>query len=210
MRIISADAQEALDSGRFTVRCLLSVHMDDPEDVFAIWDDVGDIVVDDVVYKGAAGRFTIQTSVSVKDLSIQNLDVTLSGLDSEVASLIDGAEWHQRPIVVTRAIIATETPTVLHLMPEFSGFLDQMFWKETPGGTSEMRFRAESASREFSLAGARTRSSSDQRQRDSDDGFFDFAASAITTQIDWGRTPEVPGQKKSKPGGIAGLIDRWF
>lgn len=210
MRIISADAQEALDSGRFTVRCLLAVHMDDPEDVFAIWDDVGDIVVEGITYKGAAGRFTVQTSASVKDLSIQNLDVTLSGLDNEVTALIDGAEWHQRPVTITRAIVATDAPTVLHLMPEFSGFLDQMFWRETQGGTSEMRFRAESASREFNRAGARTRSSSDQRERDASDGFFDFAASAISTQIDWGRTPEMPGSKKSKPKGLAGLIDKIF
>lgn len=210
MRIISAEAQEALDTGRFTIRCLLSVHMDDPEDVFAIWDDVGDITIDGPTYKGAAGRFTVETSVSVKDLSIQNLDVALSGLDSEVTNLIDGAQWHQRPITITRAIVATEAPTVLHLMPEFSGFLDQMFWRETQGGTSEMRFRAESASREFNLAGARTRASSDQRQRDASDGFFDFAASAISTQIDWGRTPEMPGAKQKKPGGIAGLLGKIF
>lgn len=211
MKVISSDAQTALDTGRFAVRCLLTVEMDDPEDLFAIWDDVGPITIGEVEYAGAASRFTVQTSSSVKDLSIQNLDVVLSGLDSEVTALIDGAEWHQRPIVITRAIIGTEAPAVFHLMPEFSGFLDQMFWREQPGSTSEMRFRAESASREFNLAGARTRSSADQRERDSVDGFFDFSASAVTTQINWGHSPTSPSSMaKQKQSGLSKLLSKLF
>jgi len=211
MRILSNDALAALDSGRFAVRCLLTVEMDDPEDLFAIWDDIGSITIDGVTYTGSAGRFTVQTSQSVKDLSIQNLDVTLSGLDSEVANMIDSAAWHQRPITITRAIIGTEVPAVLHLMPEFVGFLDQMIWRETQGGTTELRFRAESTSREFNRAGARTRSSADQKQRDPTDGLFDFATAAITTQINWGHSPQDPAaMAKPKQSGLAKLLSKIF
>jgi len=211
MRIISSEAQEALDSGRFTVRCLLAVRMDDPEDLFAIWDDVGNITVSEEVYSGAAGRFTVQTTTSVKDLSIQNLDITLSGLDTEVTNLIDESGWHQRPIEITRAIIGTEAPTVFSLMPEFSGFLDQMFWTETPGDTSTMRFRAESASREFNRAGARTRSSADQKERDSGDGIFDWASSTVSSKIDWGQNPQQASSlAKPKKSGLDKLLSKIF
>lgn len=210
MRIISNDAQEALDSGRFSVRCLLKVRMDEG-DPFAIWDDVGTIEVNEDVYSGAAGRFTVQTTTSVKDLSIQNLDITLSGLDAEVTNLIDGAGWHQRPIEITRAIIATESPTIFSLMPEFSGFLDQMFWTERPGDTSTMRFRAESASREFNRAGARTRSPADQRQRDSSDGFFDWATAAVSGTIVWGQNPQQASSlSKPKKSGLTKFLDKLF
>lgn len=204
MRVISSQGQAALDSGRFGVRCLLKVTLD--ASTFCIWDDVGDITISGDTYTGAAGRFTVTPSTSVSDLSVRNLDVTLSGLDAEVVALIDGEQWHQRPILIQRAVFAIDTPQTLHVMPEFSGFLDQMIWRERIDGTTTVMFRCESASREYARSSARTRSDADQRQRDSSDGFFKNAVSAVTTQIDWGRSPEQPRPR----GGIAGLIDRIF
>ena len=206
MRILSADALEALDSGRFAVRSLLKVSLlTSPADPFCIWDDLGTLEVDGDIYEGKAGRFTLEASVSTQDLTIRSLDITLSSLDSEVAALIDAQPWHQAPVLIQRAIIATELPAVLHVHPEFAGALDQMFWREGADGTAELVFRCESASRELSRTGVRTRSDADQRQRDSLDGFYTFASTAINTTIDWGRTPEKP-----KKGGLSGLIDKIF
>ncbi len=204
MRTIHSDALAALDSGRFAVRALVKVTIPD-EDPFCIWDDVGSLEVDGDIYVGKAGRFTLQPSVSGQDLSIRNLDITLSGLDDEAIAVIDGLQWHQQPIQIQRAIIATESPTLLHLVPEFSGFLDQMFWRESAKGQSTLTFRCESASRELSRSGARTRSDADQRSRDSNDGFYRWATSAITQTVDWGRSPGA-----QKRGGIVGWLDRVF
>lgn len=204
MRVISSDALAALDSGRFAVRCLLKVVIPG-EDPFCIWDDLGTLSFDGDLYEGKAGRFTLEPSVSGQDLTIRNLDVTLSVLDSEVAALIDAQPWHQAPILIQRAIIATEAPAILHVVPEFSGALDQMFWREQADGATTLVFRCESASRELSRSGVRTRSDADQRERDANDGFFKFAASAVNTTIDWGRTPEKP-----KKSGVAALWDKIF
>lgn len=193
MRSLSSEALEALDSGRFAVRVLLKATVPDT-DPFCIWDDLGDITFDGDTYIGKAGRFTLEPSVSSQDLTIRNLDVTFNGNDSEVAALIDAQPWHQAPILIQRAIIATELPAIIHVVREFSGALDQMFWREQTDGTTTLVFRCESASREFSRNGVRTRSDPDQRERDSDDGFFKFAASAVQTTVDWGRDPNPPKQ----------------
>lgn len=198
MRVISADAIAALDSGRFRVRCLLRVEADDGD--LAIWDDLGSIIVEGVTYVGAPGRFTVGPVSSVADFSARNCDVVLSGLDLEVVGLIDQADWHQRPITIQRVILSEAAPQVLNLMPYFVGFLDQMIWREKPDGQSVVTFRCEAAARENARKGARTRSDSDQRQRDAADGFFSAVVAASTTNIEWGRraapAPAAPPRRR--------------
>lgn len=207
MRVISADAIEALESGRFGMRALVKLVLDSPSDPFCAWDDLGSIVVGGDTYVGAAGRFTLNAYASPSDLSAQGLDIVWSGLDSSVIALIGGVAWSQRPILVQRAIIATDKPQILHLIPEFSGFLDQITWSESAGGETSLTWKCESAARKFSRSGGRTASDADQRTRDASDGFFSFSASANNTPIDWGRLPQ---QKPPKPKGLARLFSKIF
>lgn len=193
MRVISSTALAALDSGRFRVRALLKVDSDDGP--VALWDDVGNIVVGGVTYAGAPGRFVIGGVSSVADFSARNVDVTLSGLDLTTAAMIDQATWHQRPITIQRAIIAEDAPQVIHLMPYFLGFLDQMVWREKVDGEAIITFRCEASARELMRKGTRTRSDSDQRQRDAADGFFASTVAASTTSIVWGKRPSQPQQQ---------------
>jgi hypothetical protein len=204
MRTIHADALAALDSGRFGVRCLVRAEVDGGP--LCLWDDVGSIVFEGDTYLGAAGRFTVSGVVSELGAGVPKMDIVFSGLDSAVVAEINLEDWHQRPITVQRAIIAVGAPQVLHVVPEFVGFMDTMAWEETAGGTSTITVTCESASREISRTFARTRSDTDQRTRDPDDAFFEFAHSAITETMNWGSRP----QKQPKPTGLAKLIDKWF
>lgn len=206
MRIISSQAQEALDTGRFAVRCLCKI-MPIGSAPLCFWDDVGTITLDGDDYVGAPGRFTIDASVSSSDLSSHSLQLTFSGLDAAAVAIVEGYQWHQCPVLVQRVIIATDAPQVLHVVPEFSGFLDVMTWTERAGGTSTLVLSCESAAREMSRSGARTSSDADQRERDPTDGFFSFAASAVNETINWGQAPE---QAPAKKGGLAGLMDKIF
>ena len=187
MRVVSDEALAALDSGRYAVRHLVRVDVPG-EDPLGLWDDLGTLEVDGCVYHGAPGKFTLTPSVSSQDMSVRNLDIILPGLDNDAINLITESAWHQAPVLVQRAIIGIETPTVFHLLREFSGFLDQVFRRESVGGELSLTFRCESASRENARRGTRTRSDADQRQRDSTDGFYSFATSAINTQITWGKS----------------------
>jgi hypothetical protein len=204
MRTIPTAALDALDAGRYRVRCLLKITLDSPEPPFCIWDDVGTIVAGGDTYHGAAGRFTVDAATSVKDQSVRNLDLTLSGLDTAAIQMVNASNWHQRPIFVQRAILAIDAPTVLHLMPEFSGFVDTAIQREGSDGRSTLVFRCESASRGFDRGNARKRSDADQRLRDSNDGFYAFAAAAINKPIDWGTTAQKPRS------GLKALIRKIF
>lgn len=198
MRTLHADGLAALTSGRYRVRCLLKAEPDEGD--FCIWDDLGTIVVSGDTYVGRPGRFTVSAAVSEKGATVPKMDATLSGLDQEAVALIEAASWHLRPITVSRAVIALDAPTVLHILPEFSGRIDQMELVEEAGsrGTSTLIVRCESAPREYHRTYARTRSDVDQRLRDSDDAFLEFAADSIVTQRYWGPKQTDQKQKKQK------------
>lgn len=208
MRPLSPVAELALDEGRAEIRCLVKITLDDPEPPFCIWDDIGAVTFAGHTYQGAAGRFTVSPAVSAKDQSVRNLDLTLSGLDEEAATIIQTSPWHQRPILVQRAIISPATRMFLDVMPEFSGFLDTAIRRDVPGSAASLVFRCESAARAFDRGNARTRSDADQRLRDANDGLFSFAAKAINTPIEWGSLPPEKPQKQKAP--LKALWDKIF
>lgn len=187
MRSLSTEAIAALDSGRFGVRCLLKVSHDSGP--FCIWDDIGTVSLDGDTYLGAPGRFRVSPVSSSSDLSARGVEVTLSAQDLPTAAMIESAGWHQRPILITRAIFAIDAPQIIHALPVFAGYLDQMIRRDTLNGASAMVFKCESASREIKLRGTRTRSDTDQRTRDTSDGFFRHCVNAVQLSIDWGGAP---------------------
>lgn len=208
MRVISAQALAALDSGRFLVRALLKVSPADV-DPFCVWDDIGSITYSGDTYVGKAGRFTISPVQNSQDLAARSVDVVFAGIDQSVVNQFLTAPWHQAPVTIMRAIVATDVPQVLHVTTEFAGFVDQMLSQDRAGGTTTLTYRCESSAREFQRAGARTRSDTDQRERDEDDEFYAFSASAITEPINWGGSPQHAGARQ-KQGGLAGLMDKLF
>lgn len=204
MRILSSGALDALDAGRFGVRTLLKV-APAGEDAFCIWDDVGNLSYAGDTYVGKAGRFIVAPYQTTQDLTARNVDITLSGIDAEAVAVFLSAPWHQAPVTIARGIFAVDTPQTINVTVEFAGFIDQMIMSDQAGGVATLVYRCESAAREFQRAGARTRSDSDQRQRDSDDGFLKFATSAVNTKIDWG-----PVAQQAKPRGITKFISKIF
>jgi len=205
MRTISAGALTAFDEGRYMVRSLLSAYPDGVAPLH-IWDGRGDITVNATTYSGSAGRFTVALAPSSGDLAPRPTDITLSGLDSDVVAMIMSTVWHQRPIVLQRVVFLLPALTVASVIPEFSGYMDTAQQTEALGGLSTIKFRCETAARELTRSGARTRSDADQRTRDATDDFFASSIAAMNTAIDWGRAPEKP----PKAAGLAGLIDKIF
>lgn len=196
MRIISAPSLTALD-GPHGRRCLVRFAPYNVDPV-CYWDDLGTLSYGGDTYQGAVGRFTVKLPESASDLSVRGAQVTFSGLDTAAIALIEGAVWSQRPAKIMRAIFAIDTPQTLVVHTEFSGFMDRMEWTEAAAGDpSALVVYLESTAREFELSGARTASDADQRDRDSDDGIFSFAASAVTQNIDWGKTTETITQTAS-------------
>lgn len=194
MRVISGDVVAILDSGRFHKRTLLAATL--PSATVAFWDGVHDIDVGGITYQGAAGRFVPPSVPSIADQSVRGMDIVFSGLDADLTNELAAESYHQRPVTMAIAVMAADAPAVLFVVPVFLGHIDQIVVRETPGSGSDMIVRVESISREINRRGARTRSESDQRQINPDDGFFKHVTAAISTPIDWGRQPEQPQKEK--------------
>lgn len=197
MRILSSTALAALDTGRFASRNGFYVEL--AASTVAFWDDAYDATIGGVDYVRAAGVFTIGGFSSGGDLVTRSLEITVSGIDAAVHAEIMDEAWHQRPIVVSRFVIATESPQVIHAHTWFTGFLDSITWREQANGTSTLVLHCEDIGRELGRKGARTRSATDQRQLSEADAFFDGVVNAVSTEIVWGRyvsQPVEPPRKK--------------
>lgn len=201
MRILSAGALAALDSGQFATRNGFAVYM--PAGTFALWDDVSDVTIDGVPFLAGSGVFRMAPVPSASDLGVRALDVVLSGIDARVAAQVRNEPWHQRPVAAWRFVIAIDQPAVIHAKQWFAGYLDTLEIKEKPDGMSDIMAKCEDAGRELSRKGARTRSATDQRQLASDDAFFDATVAAVNTEIIWGQAAQpAPAQKPRKLFGI--------
>jgi len=196
-----------LNSGRYGVRVLVKL-MPSSHSPLCFWDGTGDISAGGDTYVGMRGKFSIEPSQSAKDLSIRNLNIKFSGLDPDIIGMVAGVAWQQRPVLAQRATFAPNSPQILHLFPEFSGFMDTLTWSEIVDGTTSCVLACESASRELSRSGSRTSSDADQRSRDSSDAFFSAASSAVSQTIDWGPNPQAA--PKQKAGGLAGFLQGIF
>lgn len=208
MRIISSGGQAALDRGRCDSRALLKL-MPSGSDPLCLWDDRGPISYNGDVYLGRPGRFTCSPITSSGDYSVRNMDVTLSGIDATAIGMVESSLWHQRPILLYRAIISVDAPQILNISPEFAGFMDTLEWGEVVNGVTSLVLHCESSSREYSRTGARTASDADQRERDPNDGILRYAQSAVSTTVEWGTSPQAPPKQKQSSG-LLGFLDKIF
>lgn len=210
MRIISSQAEAILESGGIR-RTLVKLSPYGVAPV-CLWDDVGAISYAGDTYQGAAGRFVVQLPETTADLSPRGGSITFSALDPAIVAIIEGAQWSQRPVRVMRLLAAVDNPQTLYIDNQFSGLMDTMEWTEAADQTpSKLVLKVESVLREFNRDGARTASDADQRDRDPNDGFFAFAANAVTKPSNWGGQPDqVPQQTVQQKSGFGALLDRIF
>ena len=210
MRIISSQAEGILVSGGIR-RTLIKLAPLGVAPV-CVWDDVGPIIYGPDTYLGAAGRFVVELPESTADLSPRGGKITFSALDPAIVGIVESTNWSQRPARVMRLLADPSNPQTLYVDTQFAGFMDVMEWTEAADQSpSKLVLKIESTLREMSRDGSRTASDADQRDRDSVDAFFSFAASAVTKPANWGRQPEqVPQQAVQQKSGFGALLDRIF
>lgn len=200
MRTIAIAALVALQSGQFARRSLVEFTAGGSK--FGFWDDGYDITYGGTTFTALGGNMGITPYISSADLTVHNVDLTISGLDATVATQVLAAPWHQTPVTIYEAIMAVDTPQVLNIDAWFVGILDTIRRTEVVGGLSKLVASCEPITREFSRSGARTRADADHRTIDSADGFFKHAAVVGNTPIDWGVQPAAPQQERSRLFGI--------
>lgn len=200
MRTLSGPATVAIASGQFAKRAMVEFTASGSK--FGFWDDGFDISYGGTTYTALGGAMRISPYVSSTDLTVHAADLVISGLDPTIATQVLAASWHQTPVTIYEAIMAIDTPQILNVDAWFVGTLDQIIRTEQIGGMSTLTAKCEPITREFSRAGARTRSDADHRQIEATDGFFKHAGVVGNTAIPWGVLPEQPAQQRSKLFGI--------
>lgn len=191
MLSLPSEVSTLLASGRFALRWLLRFDLDGGAQ--GLWNDTYQVTVDAVVYSPLAGNMVVAPADASSQLDVNQLTVTVTNLLSAVTGLLDGVEWHQRPVTLYLAFL-DDSGAIIHTLPRFSGFLDAITIQDSAGGTATAVLTIESNNRELSRVSGRTRSDADQRAVSANDGFFKYTTAANTdVSITWGKGgPQYP------------------
>lgn len=150
-----------------------------------LWTGIGDKAI---TIQGASQTFTGTGSLlsigdlsEVKDLSAENLNITLSGIPSEVVSLALQEPYQRR---VCRLYIGEQS--VSDIVEVFSGKMDKMSISDT-GEDSVVKLSVESKLVELERNSGWRYTNDNHQSRYSGDTFFSYVAGLQDQQIVWGR-----------------------
>lgn len=177
----------ALESGRFAVRTMLRVDL--ASGAAGLWNDTYDVEFESVTYQALGGNMTADGIPGSTDMDADRVRIVLTGLDPDVLTLVDDAEWYQRPAIIYDVYL-NESGTVMHVEAVFAGFLDTVVRSDAADETATIELSIESSNRELDRSSGRTYSDADQRAvGGADDGFLKhLVASTANTDIYWGRS----------------------
>lgn len=190
---LSTEQRAALASRTMMRRFFIWCEATDPDTgapaPAGFWDDVGAMTIGGRTYNGSGKVIAVATLSAKGDMTIPGLTITLSNIDPASTGLVRAKAVGQAPIDVKIGIFNPATHAIIgDLVPFFVGFVDDVRVK-TPakGGMSTIDFICESTSRALTKKGTATRSPASARERDRDDGFYDYTAVQRTKPLYFGR-----------------------
>jgi hypothetical protein len=154
------------------------------------WDDLGQITVSGRLYYGSGNLIQVNTLSAKSDMTIPNIQVSFSAIQTESVSLIRGYMLAQRPIEVSLGVYDIATDAILPpLIRRFVGRIDSVEIS-TPevGGNSAVMMTCESTSRALTIKRTETRSPASLAQRSAYDDFYKFTSGQTEQSIYFGRT----------------------
>ncbi|AHE52642.1 hypothetical protein [Sphingomonas sanxanigenens] len=183
MKTIGVSAVAAMARGEAIVTAAVSFFSAEPTHVFGGY---GVFEMGDDVFHGLGDRALAEVTGGAIGGSEQNVTLTLSGVDPEVAALMDAEDVMGVGVVIYRMIFDGSGRNLLDVRPYKRGRVDEIVVEETIGGTSTITVQVESAARGLGRNNGRMRSDADQRLIDPNDGFFKHTAYAGEKQIYFG------------------------
>jgi hypothetical protein len=193
MLALPPSIEAMVESGRFSVRIMVRFDLD--SGATGVWNDTFPVEFEGVTYAPLGGNIDFDGVPGSTTLSSESVKVVVSNLSSAVSAVLAGETWHQRPCVLFIAFM-NDAGAVAHVMPWFSGFLDDASLSDAADDLAALSIFIESNNRELNRSSGRTRSDADQRRVSAGDGFFKHAANANSdTDIYWGRKgPQSPAK----------------
>ena len=162
------------------------------------WGGFGNIVIDGRPYVGIGDRGLVQASGGTLGGAEQGAELTLSGVDADVAAALEVENLRGVPGVIYRLIFNGAGSVLLHAAVYLRGRVDRAPVEETPGGMAKITISVEGAARGLGRRSERMRSHNDQQLIKPGDGGLSRIAYAGDKDIYWG------GQPPQRAGGAMG------
>jgi hypothetical protein len=205
MRSVSSGFKEAVEAD--VVRPFLAVEMLFDSSPFRVWNGLGQLDVDGVVYQGAASLLNISTVEETTEIAARGMTFQMSGIPSSMLSLAISEPYQgrvarayfgvmsvpQRLLTESDAIITTESLLPIdissgdkrELVEIFSGYMDVMSISDGEE-TAVITVTAESRLIALERPVVSRFTPEDQKRKYPNDKGFDFVADLQDKEIKWG------------------------
>lgn len=170
-----------------------------------VWGGFGDLVIGEETFLGVGNAALAQVTGGAVGGAAQNVTLSLSGVDSVSAGLLDSSSLRSCPAVLYRCVFDKSGTHLLDAQVFAQGRLDQLTVEDTPNGTSTITALLEGAAQGMGRAGGRLASDADQRLISPTDGGFRKVSYAGTITLYWGgqkpatASQALPGASNTTP-----------
>jgi hypothetical protein len=209
MKAYSSQLTAALEAGGVTTAGAVKIATTAG---FRVWGGEGTITLDGEDYVGIGDRGLVQDLGSQLGGAEQGLELTLSGVDSDVIPIIHAANIRNAPARVWQLLFDLSGANFLGAFPR-GGRIDSLSIEDVPGGKATIRARSESAAKNMGRMTGRQRSDADQRTLNPTDGGMQWATQAPLRSLAWGGKPParvasgiLPGSVTAGGGGVPSAV----
>jgi hypothetical protein len=153
-----------------------------------LWTGLGDLSWNSVVWTGAGSLLGVGSTLETQEIRATGVDVTLSGIPTELLSLALTEKYQGRECRIYLAAMNTNTGALIadpYMI--YSGRMDTMTVSEN-GDTSSIGLATESRLIDLERSRERRYENEDQQLDWPGDLFFQYVPSIQDAQITWGRS----------------------
>lgn len=188
MKTYSAAAQAALETGAVMTAGAVKVATATP---FRVWSGHGELALGSPAeaYAGIGDHGLVSVTSSRLGGTEDGIDLTLSGVDPDAAALIDHADVRNARVTIWRLLFDSSGRNLLDASVFERGRVDKLPREDTPGGTSTIRCKVETAARGLGRRTGRMSSDADQRLIQATDGSMSRVTQAGDLTLAWGGKP---------------------
>lgn len=191
MKQLSEEAVEQIQGRRPIIAGAARFNFDEENGPYCFWSGVGEIELDGSTFQGIGNKGLITPISSRVGGSAESLSLHLSGLDPDIAAMIETEQYHQKPVTIWRLVFAPDGFTLLGLMTFMRGRVDFVVINETVGGDAEIEVVVEGPRRDMNRSGGRVLSNADQRVLGgAGDASAKHMSYAGKKTMNWGFRPE--------------------
>lgn len=186
MRTIDSATQAELNKNSYNIASLISFYNIAGVDTF-LTDAPLDITHDGITYVSTKGILGISTIQEDEDLKIEQVDLTISAIDSSMVKLFLDYDYIDRRVTIHRAIMNDSIQIIGEPILVFDGRLDQpRVAEDWASKKADVGLSASSHWSNFEESSGRHANDTEQQVLFSGDVFFDKSADT-QKDIKWGK-----------------------